>query len=75
MNLCEKSGVSANVHRVFCLAESDMFFAEAKKDFFASILWPAKQHEADEERKQNSSQEKGRENGEFKGGFQARQSL
>ena len=34
MNLCEKNGVSANVHRVFCLVESDMFFAEVKKDFF-----------------------------------------
>jgi hypothetical protein len=34
MNLCEKSGVSANVHRVFRIAESDMFFAEVKKEFF-----------------------------------------
>jgi hypothetical protein len=41
MNLCEKSGVVTNVFGRFCSLRMTMFFAEVKKDFFASIRGPA----------------------------------
>jgi hypothetical protein len=34
MNLCEKSGVSANKDGRFCLLRTGGFFAVPKKDFF-----------------------------------------
>jgi hypothetical protein len=33
MNLCEKSGVSANVYEGFCLIEKDADFGVVKKHF------------------------------------------